>query len=91
MPIKQASQNTTPIYPDRESKNLELKSCLPEFRVLAKTCIALAKSSGGEIIIGVEDGSRNVTGISESERDRLYDEFPSCLYDLASPPLLPHI
>jgi ATP-dependent DNA helicase RecG len=79
------------IYPERESKTLELKSRLPDFRSLAKTCIAFANCAGGEIVIGVEDGSRKVVGISDSERDRLYDAFPSSLYDLVSPSLIPHI
>jgi ATP-dependent DNA helicase RecG len=81
----------SPFYPERESKTVELKLRLPDFRSLAKTCIAFANCAGGEIIIGVEDGSRKIVGVSESERDRLYDEFPSSLYDLTSPSLIPHI
>jgi ATP-dependent DNA helicase RecG len=79
------------IYPERESKTLELKLRLPDFRALAKTCIAFANCSGGDIVIGVEDGTRKIVGVSEVERDRLYDEFPSSLYDLVNPPLAPHI
>jgi Predicted transcriptional regulator containing an HTH domain and an uncharacterized domain shared with the mammalian protein Schlafen len=79
------------VYPDRESKTLELKLRLPDFRSLAKTCVAFANCAGGEIVIGIEDGSRKIVGVSERERDRLYDEFPSSLYDLVSPSLIPHI
>jgi ATP-dependent DNA helicase RecG len=79
------------IYPERESKTLELKLRLPDFRTLAKSCVAFANCSGGEIVIGVEDGSRRIVGVSEAERDRLYDEFPSSLYDLVNPVLVPHI
>jgi ATP-dependent DNA helicase RecG len=81
----------TSVYPERESKTVELKSRLPEFRTLAKTCIAFANSSGGEIVIGVEDGSREIIGVSDNDRDRLYDEFPPCIYDLVSPLVIPHI
>ena len=91
MPKKSSKIYESPVYPDRESKTLELKSRLPEFRTLAKTCIAFANCSGGEIIIGVEDGSRKIIGISDNDRDRLYDEFPSSLYDCIIPPLIPHI
>ncbi|MDD5675539.1 MAG: putative DNA binding domain-containing protein, partial [Chitinivibrionales bacterium] len=79
------------IYPERESKTLELKWRLPDFRALAKTCVAFANCAGGEIVIGVRDGSREVVGVSESERDRLYDEFASSVYDIVSPVLIPHI
>jgi ATP-dependent DNA helicase RecG len=79
------------VYPERESKTLELKSRLPDFRSLVKTCIAFANGAGGEIAIGIEDGTRKIVGVSDHDRDRLYDEFPSSLYDLASPPLVPHI
>jgi hypothetical protein len=79
------------IYPERESKTLELKLRLPDFRTLAKTCIAFANCSGGDIVIGVEDRTRNFVGVAYVERDRLYDEFPSSLYDLVNPVLVPHI
>jgi ATP-dependent DNA helicase RecG len=79
------------IYPERESKTLELKLRLPDFRTLAKTCVAFANGAGGEIVIGVKDGSREINGISESERDRLYDAFPSGLHDLVSPSIIPHL
>jgi ATP-dependent DNA helicase RecG len=91
MMAKSAGIDKTPVYPERESKNLEFKLKLPEFRTLVKTCIAFANCSGGEIIIGVEDGSRKIIGVSDKDRDRLYDEFPSSLYDAASPPLIPQI
>lgn len=91
MPKISSKISETSVYPERESKTLEFKSRLPEFRTLAKTCIAFANCSGGEIVIGVEDGSRKIVGVSDNNRDRLYDEFPSSLYDCVSPPLIPHI
>lgn len=91
MSTKETNAIKRSAYPNRESKILEFKSRLPDFRTLAKTCIAFANCSGGEIIVGVEDGTRNIIGVSDSNRNRLYDEFPSSLYDLVSPTLLPHI
>ncbi len=79
------------IFPERESKNLEFKSELPEFEKLVKTCIAMANGAGGQIIIGIEDGSRKIIGIKDWDRDRLYDEFPNSLYDSVSPTLLAQI
>lgn len=81
----------TIIYPERESKTLEFKSILPDFGKLIKTCIAFANGVGGQILIGVEDKTRRLTGITDKDRDRLYDEFPNSLYDSTSPTLLPQI
>ena len=77
--------------PERASKTLEFKSILPDFSKLIKTCIALANGSGGQIIIGIEDGTRKLIGVTDKDRDRLYDEFPNSLYDNVSPTLLPQI
>lgn len=81
----------TVIYADRESRTLEFKSKLPEFSKLIKTCIAFANGVGGQIIIGVEDETRELIGITDKDRDRLYDEFPNSLYDSVSPTLLPQV
>ena len=43
------------IYPERESKSLEFKAQLPNFKDVIKTCVAFANSVGGELIIGIED------------------------------------
>lgn len=79
------------VYPERESKILEFKSKLPNFHNLVKTCVAFANGIGGKIIIGVDDKSRAIVGISEEMRNRIYDEFPNSLYDAASPSLLVEI
>ena len=71
------------IFPDRESKLLEFKSRITDFTVLIKTSIAFANGAGGRIIIGVDDKTREIIGITESERIRIYDS--------ASPNLIPQI
>ncbi|MCH9612391.1 MAG: hypothetical protein S4CHLAM102_08810 [Chlamydiia bacterium] len=78
-------------FEERESKNLEFKSTLPKFDTLIKTCIAFANGVGGRIIIGVEDEDRQVCGVSEETKKRVYDEFPNSLYDSTSPSLVPQI
>jgi len=79
------------IYPERESKTLEFKSLLPDFNKLIKTCIAFANGVGGQIVIGIEDKTRQIIGVKDKDRDRLYDDFPNSLYDSVSPTLLPQI
>jgi len=78
-------------YPSRESKLLEFKSELPTFTSLIKTSIAFANASGGRIIIGVDDDSHKIIGISDADRNRLYDDFPNSLYDSVQPSLIPQI
>ncbi len=78
-------------HPDRESKILEFKETIPAFKKLVKTCIAFANGAGGEIVIGVEDKTRSIVGITERDRDRLYEDFPNSLYDSVSPVLIPQI
>lgn len=79
------------VYPERESKQLEFKSQLPKFYDLVKTCVAFANGVGGMIIVGVDDKTREVIGITDEIRNRVYDEFPNSLYDSTSPSLLAEI
>lgn len=79
------------IYPDRESKSLEFKSQPPKFIGLIKTCVAFANGVGGKIIIGVDNTTREILGVDEKTRDRIYNEFPNSLFDATSPSLLAEI
>lgn len=79
------------IFPERESKLLEFKSRVTDFAALIKTSIAFANAAGGRIVIGVDDKTREIIGITENERIRIHDNFPNSLYDSASPNLVPQI
>ncbi|MCS5707336.1 putative DNA binding domain-containing protein [Candidatus Berkiella cookevillensis] len=79
------------IFPERESKLLEFKSRVTDFAALIKTSIAFANAAGGRIVIGVDDKTREIIGITDSERIRIHDDFPNSLYDSASPNLVPQI
>lgn len=79
------------IFEERESRNLEFKSLLPNFHSLIKTCVAFANGLGGKIVIGVDDKTREVIGVNDATRNRMYDEFPNSLYDATSPSLLVEI
>src|SRR3989304_7818697 len=82
---------TKNIFPERESKLLEFKSQVTDFAALIKTSIAFANAAGGRIIIGVEDKTREIIGITEKERIRIHDDFPNSLYDSTSPSLVAQI
>ena len=57
--------NKVEIHPENESRSLEFKSKLPKFQSLIKTCIAFANGSGGRVMIGIEDNTRRIIGITE--------------------------
>lgn len=77
------------IFNGRESKSLEFKEKLPSFSTLIKTSIAFANGIGGKIIVGIKDGSGEIVGITDKDRDRVYEDFPNNLYDSSSPTLVP--
>ncbi|MCK5882324.1 MAG: putative DNA binding domain-containing protein [Bacteriovoracaceae bacterium] len=79
------------IYPDRESKILEFKEDLPQKKQLIKTCVAFANDAGGEIIIGIADQTREIVGVSEKNRDKIFEETINSIYDSVSPILIPEI
>lgn len=78
-------------FQERESKVLEFKSTVQRFEGVIKTAIAFANGVGGKIIIGVDDQTREILGINDDLRDKIYDHFPNSLYDSTSPNLIPQI
>lgn len=72
-----------------ESKTLELKQQLPKGEQIAKTLIAFANTSGGKLVIGVDD-ERHIVGIQGDEFE-LMDQIASIVHDHCQPTLLPAI
>ena len=75
----------------RESKTVELKEKIPQKKQLIKTCIAFANGAGGEIIIGIEDPTQKIVGVSESCRDQIFDSVANAIMDSVAPHLIPEI
>jgi ATP-dependent DNA helicase RecG len=73
-----------------ESKTLELKSELPQHDQIAKTIVAFANTSGGKLLIGVDD-ARQVVGVSEEDVLTLPDRITSLILDRCYPAILPEI
>lgn len=82
---------STKVYPEVESKTLEFKESLPNFLALIKTCVAFANTAGGQIMIGIRDGTREIIGATDEDRTRLYADFPNSLYDSTNNGLFVHI
>jgi len=73
-----------------ESKTLELKERLPDNKSIAKTVIAFANTSGGKIIVGIND-KLNITGVDANSVYALKDKIASVIFDSCSPDILPEI
>ena len=73
-----------------ESKTLELKLQLPQHDQIAKTIVAFANTSGGKLVLGVDD-KRQVIGISEVDIFALQDQITSLVFDRCYPTILTEI
>ncbi|PZO56943.1 MAG: hypothetical protein DCF15_07825 [Phormidesmis priestleyi] len=73
-----------------ESKTLELKAQLPRHDQIAKTVVAFANTSGGKLVIGVDD-ERQVVGLAEGDVLDLQDRVASIVFDRCAPAILPEI
>jgi len=75
-----------------ESRNIEFKVELPKkSEKYIKTVIAFANTSGGSIVIGVDDESREVVGVDEKEVFQIMDSIANAVSDNCEPQILPDI
>jgi len=75
-----------------ESKNLEFKVELPkDSSKYIKTVIAFANTQGGTIVVGIEDQTRTVVGISEELVFSTMDAIASVVSDSCIPQIVPDI
>lgn len=62
-----------------ENKNIEFKKELPgKSNKYVKTVIAFANTSGGKIVFGVEDKTREIVGVDESVVFSVMDSITKC-------------
>lgn len=73
-----------------ENKVLELKEMLPSNESIAKTVVSFSNTSGGQIIIGVND-KREIVGINNEDIFELQDKIASIIYDSCYPNIIPEI
>ena len=73
-----------------ESVTLEFKRCLPaEDKKYLKTLVAFANGSGGKLIFGVDDATKEIIGIPDDNCARLQDAITDMISDSCAPQLLP--
>ena len=74
-----------------ESKNLEFKIQLPDdSKKYMKTIVAYANTSGGKIIIGVDD-TRNIVGVEPSSVFQIMDKIANAISDMCVPQIIPDV
>ncbi len=78
----------TDILKKPEGKTLEYKRDLSSMKPVLKTLVAFANTSGGIIVIGIDD-DRNIIGISDPEMDE--ERLSNAIADDIHPVILPDI
>ena len=74
-----------------ESKNVEFKVKLPDdSKKYMKTIVAYANTSGGKIIIGVDD-TRNIVGVEPSSVFQIMDKIANAISDMCVPQTIPDV
>ncbi|MDO4272876.1 MAG: ATP-binding protein [Eubacteriales bacterium] len=75
-----------------ESKNVEFKVELPMIsEKYIKSVIAFANSSGGRLIIGIDDKTRRIVGVDEKSVFRIMDQIANAVSDSIAPQIVPDI
>ena len=72
-----------------EGKTLEFKRDLSSSEGILKTLVAFANTAGGTVVIGVEDGSKNVRGVPDVLASE--EKLANLVSDLIRPRLIPDI
>ena len=75
-----------------ESKNVEFKERLPGKSIqYMKSVVAFANGSGGKIIFGIADKTREVVGFEEEDAFRTMDAIANAVSDSCEPAIIPDI
>ena len=84
------ANNLIDLIAQGENKTLEFKETLPKNESIAKTVVAFSNTSGGRLIIGVND-NRKIIGIADENLSELQDTIVSVITDRCHPNILPEI
>ena len=75
-----------------ESSSIEFKIQIPDKGIkYVKTVVAFSNGSGGKIIIGIDDKTREVVGVSEEDVFELMDGIANTISDSCTPLIVPNI
>ncbi len=75
-----------------ESKTVEFKVMLPkDSEKYIKTIVAFANSQGGQLVVGVDDRTREVVGVDEENLFRVMDSISNAVSDSCVPQIVPNV
>lgn len=75
-----------------ESKNVEFKENLPEKSIkYMKSVVAFANGTGGKIIFGIADKTREIVGFSKEDVFKTMDAIANAVSDSCEPVIIPDI
>ena len=75
-----------------ESKNIEFKVQLPDdSKKYMKSIVAFANTSGGKLVIGVDDVTKNIVGVEPSSVFQIMDKIANAVSDMCAPQIIPDI
>ena len=75
-----------------ESTNMEFKVEIPQkSEKYIKTVVAFANTSGGKIIIGVDDSTHEIVGVDRNAVFKLMDSITNTISDMCCPQIFPNI
>ena len=75
-----------------ESKNVEFKENLPEKSIkYMKSVVAFANGTGGKIIFGIADKTREVVGFDKEDVFKKMDAIANAVSDSCEPAIIPNI
>ena len=73
-----------------ESKNIEFKIQLPDdSRKYMKTVVAFANTSGGKIVLGVDDITKDIVGVDRNSVFQIMDKIANAVSDMCMPQIVP--
>ena len=74
-----------------EDKNIEFKREIPGNHEILKDIIGLSNTSGGKVIVGIEDETNIVYGIGDQNPFKLSDSISNMISDACTPQIDPDI
>jgi len=83
--------NIKEIITQSEGRRLEFKEAMPARSDLSKTVVAFANDAGGDLIIGIKDNPREVSGVSEMDLVAMEEQISNIIYNRCYPGILPEI
>lgn len=74
-----------------EGRRLEFKELMPTKAELAKTIVSFANDAGGELLIGIKNNPREISGLQYDQLDVIENQISNIVNDQCTPTVLPEI